>query len=340
MNHQASVTSLSWIPSEAVTGLNRAVFDTGVGHYDDPPPDAIDLSAPRRSCADLEVLRAADRFRFANHLSATVSVEDGQIVDAAYTGGCLMGSTMVALRSRHATFAAVALPELRQPVELQGSSATFVQTVGGYAGVPAPRRVNHPPFVQLQAPTVWSTLSLTIHADGRSEFELLGASRFPRHWVYDAEGRLAAKAGLTDFKDWWRHSFAHHTPWGDQDSPALVTEVETALEREIATVIMRGGARPAIRKLKPGATLTEQGRPGDEVYLLLDGVLAVEVDGEGLAEVGPGAILGERALLEGGRRTSTLRALTKAKVAVAAADQIDRTVLADIRAGHRRERAE
>ena len=110
----------------------------------------------------------------------------------------------------------------------------FVQTVGGRTALPAPRRVNHPPFVQFQAPTVWTTLALTIHADGRHEFELVGASPFPRHWVYDDDGKLAAKAGLADFKDWWRHSFGKHTPWGDEDSPALVTAVETALERELA----------------------------------------------------------------------------------------------------------
>ena len=37
--------------------------------------------------------------------------------------------------------------------------------------------------------------------------------------------------------------------------------------------------------------LTEQGDEGNELYLL-DGVLAVEVDGETVAEIGPGAILG------------------------------------------------
>src|SRR3712207_7684612 len=40
--------------------------------------------------------------------------------------------------------------------------------------------------------------------------------------------------------------------------------------------------------------LTQQGEEGSELFLLLDGVLTVEVDGESLAEVGPGAILGER----------------------------------------------
>lgn len=60
MRIESSATSLSWIPSEAVTGLNKAIFGTGFTHYDDPPPDVID---------DLDALRDADRFRFANHLT-------------------------------------------------------------------------------------------------------------------------------------------------------------------------------------------------------------------------------------------------------------------------------
>ncbi|MET0148799.1 MAG: cyclic nucleotide-binding domain-containing protein, partial [Acidimicrobiales bacterium] len=76
---------------------------------------------------------------------------------------------------------------------------------------------------------------------------------------------------------------------------------------------------------------------GDEVYLLLDGVLRVEVDGELVAEVGPGAILGERAVLEGGTRTASLRAVTAGRVAVAAGEGIDLDALAEIAEGHRRE---
>ena len=175
-----------------------------------------------------------------------------------------------------------------------------MQTVGGHTAVPAPRRVNKPPFLKFEAPTVWTTLALTLHADGTSEFELVGASAFPRHWVYDEHGALAAKAGMADFKDWWRHSFGKHTPWGDEDSPALVTAVETALERELAGHIMRGGGKSSIRKVKEGGLLTEQGSKGDDVFLLLNGVVSVEVDGATIAELGPGAILGERAALEGG----------------------------------------
>ena len=184
---------------------------------------------------------------------------------------------------------------------------------------------------------MWTTLTLTLHHDGRSEVALTGASPFPRHWVYGGDGRLVAKAGLADFKEWYRHTFGKHTPWGDTDTPALVTEVESALERELSLAIMQGGSRPAIRKVAAGSKLSEQGTPGDELYLLLDGVLAVEVDGEVIAEVGPGAILGERALLEGGLRTSTLRAVSKVRVAVADLDNIDREKLVALAALHGRE---
>ncbi len=327
---ESGTTSLSWIPSEAVTGLSKAMFGAGLTHYDDPPPDVID---------DLEALRTADRFRFANRLVGWIEVDGGHVVDAGYgaSGGCLMGATTLGLGIGRATFAAVAFDDIRHSVVLTDTSARFLQTVGGHTAVPAPRRVNTPPFVKFEAPTVWTTLALTIHADGSSEFELTGASAFPRHWVYDESGRLAAKAGMADFKEWWRHSFGKHTPWGDEDSPAMVTAVETALERELADNVMSGDAKPSIRKLKAGALLTEQGATGHDVFLLLNGVLSVEVDGDAIAEVGPGAILGERAALEGGVRTSTLRALTNVVVAVVKADQIAERQLAQLSVGHRRE---
>jgi CRP-like cAMP-binding protein len=155
--------------------------------------------------------------------------------------------------------------------------------------------------------------------------------------VYDRNGMLAAKAGLADFKEWWRTSFGKHTPWGDEDSPALVTAVETALERDLATRIMRGGAKPSVRKYAAGDLLTRQGDPGEEMFLLLDGVLSVEIDGQPLTELGPGAILGERSVVEQGRRTATLRALTKVKVAVATAADLDPDALVELSRSHRRE---
>src|SRR5262249_24974391 len=159
---------------------------------------------------------------------------------------------------------------IRHEPEIDDSSARFVQTTGGRTGLPAPRRVTHPPFVQFRAPTVWTTLALTISADGTSSFEVLGASKFPRHWISDVDGKLGAKVGLADFKDWYRHAFGKHTPWGDRDSQALVTAVESALERQLSTTIMRAGDKPEIRKFKKGSALVQQGEAGCELFLVLD----------------------------------------------------------------------
>lgn len=329
MRVEASVTSVSWIPSEAVTGaVLKGTFEKGVTHYDDPPPDELD---------DLEEMRERGSFRFANLLGAWVDVESGRIVGAGYSGGGLMGATTVRLANLRTTFEPVPLPDIRHEPEVSETVARFVQTTGGRTGLPAPRRVKHPPFLQFKAPTVWTTLSLTIRADGTSEFEVLGASKFPRHWIYDNGGQLAAKVGLADFKDWYRDAFGKHTPWGERDSKALVTAVETALERELSLNIMNKDAKPEIRTIKKGKRLVEQGESGNDLFLLLDGVLAVIVDGEPVAELGPGAILGERAVLEGGVRTSTLAAQTACRVAVARADQIDRAALVELSKKHRRE---
>ena len=51
MRYESSITSLSWIPSEAVTGPGGLAFNWDFGHYDDPPSAEL---------GDLEELRAAD----------------------------------------------------------------------------------------------------------------------------------------------------------------------------------------------------------------------------------------------------------------------------------------
>ena len=330
MRYESSVISLSWIPSEAIRGMSKSAFEMGPLHYDDPPPES--LAGPE----EIEALRAADRFRFGNELRGWVDVEDGRIVGHGQSGGCHIGVTKLKL-GRTFNVAAVAMPELRLEPEVGLGWVRFTQTAGGRTGVPMPRPVSRAPFFRVEAPLVWTTLSLTIHADGSAEHTVVGASPFPRHWIYNAVGNLSHKSGLLEMKDWARHAFGTATPWGAEDSPAVVTEVETALERELSATIMRGGAKPKIRKLKEGRTLVEQGQPGSELYLLLDGVLSVEVDERPVAEVGPGVVLGERAILEGGARTSTLRAVTDCRVAVAEADAIDRTALAELSEGHRRE---
>jgi hypothetical protein len=328
MRIESSVTAVSWIPSEAVEGLPKIPFTMGVAHYDDPPPDVID---------DLDALREADTFREANELRAFIEVEDGKITDYGHLGRGHIGVTRMKLGPRELSVAAVALPTIQGEPEVGDGWVRFTQTAGGRTGMPAPRRVRGKPFFQINSAIAWTTLALTIKADGSSEHELIGASPFPRHWIYDRENKLVQKSGMIDFDEWYRESFGKNTPWGDEDSPAFVTEVESALERELSRSIMREGTASKPRRLEIDDTLVEQGETGNKLYLIVDGVLAAEVDGETVAEIGPGAILGERAVVEGGKRTATLRAVTPAKIVEVAAYQIDPAVLEELAGARRRE---
>ena len=160
MRIESSVTSVSWIPSEAVTGMTKLPFEVGVTHYDNPPPDVID---------DLEGLGAADGFRFANRLRAWIEVEGGEIVDHGYAGGAVMGSTTVRL-GKQATFQAIGFPELQRDPEVTPTSVRFVQTAGGRPAIPAPRRVPPPPRLRplgrKYSPTVISSARITIARTG------------------------------------------------------------------------------------------------------------------------------------------------------------------------------
>jgi CRP-like cAMP-binding protein len=155
--------------------------------------------------------------------------------------------------------------------------------------------------------------------------------------LYDDDGKLVEKSGTIDFGEWYRTSHGKNTPWGEEDSPALTTAVESDLERELSASIMREGKKLERRNLEQGEALMQEGEPGDELFLLLDGVVDIEVNGDRVAEVGPGALLGERALLEGGKRTATVWAKTPVRVAVVSADAIDESALPELAASHRRE---
>jgi hypothetical protein len=227
-----------------------------------------------------------------------------------------------------------------QNAEVGDGWVRFTQTAGGRTGMPAPRSVRGKPYFQINSAIAWTTLALTIHADGTSEHELAGASPFPRHWVYDKDGGLTHKSGAIDFDKWYREAHEQNTPWGNEDSPAVVTAVESAVERELSLEIMGGDGKPRPQSLSSGDILVEQGDTSEGspvVYLVLDGVLEVVVDGEVVGELGPGAIVGERAQLEGGARTATLRAMTAGKVVGIPGEELNLEALEQVAVGHRRE---
>jgi len=78
MRIESSVTSITWIPSEAIEGMPKLPFEWGLAHYDDPPHDRL---------LDIEAMHENDLFREANELKAWVEVDDGKITDCGYSGG-------------------------------------------------------------------------------------------------------------------------------------------------------------------------------------------------------------------------------------------------------------
>ena len=57
MRIESAVTSITWIPSEAISGMPKLPFEAGIAHYDEPPPDRL---------ADLDELHRRDAFREAS----------------------------------------------------------------------------------------------------------------------------------------------------------------------------------------------------------------------------------------------------------------------------------
>ena len=95
MRVESSVTSLSWIPSEVVTGLTRLSFASGLSHR----------GPPRAQLDDLNRMHEDDAFRFANVLHAWAEFDDNRVAASGQDGGVRMGSTTVQIGPLDATFA-------------------------------------------------------------------------------------------------------------------------------------------------------------------------------------------------------------------------------------------
>ena len=66
----------------------------------------------------------------------------------------------------------------------------------------------------------------------------------------------------------------------------------------------------------PGKVLCEQGKPGFEFYLILDGEAAVKRNGKKVATLSAGSYFGELALLDRGPRNATVETSTDATLLV------------------------
>ena len=319
----ASATAITWLPFDALDRIRVIPIELALAHYDEPPPEVI---------PDLDELRRRDAFREGNELRAWIEIDGGEIVDYGQAGRSLIGDGPE-IGAQQVSFAAVEFPVIQPEPEVGDGWIRFTQTVGGRIGLPAPRPVVGRPYFHVGAVSSWTTLELLMREDGASETRLVAASPFPRHSLY-AGRQLVEVFGASEFE------LGDGTPWGDEATPAFAAAVESELERKLATSILRDGVRLVRRRVARGETLVEQGKPGDDLFVLLDGVFDVEVDGEVVAQVGSGAILGERAVVGDGLRTATLRAVRSSRVAVIGSDAISRPHLFEISASRARPPAE
>lgn len=85
---------------------------------------------------------------------------------------------------------------------------------------------------------------------------------------------------------------------------------------------IEASARPAT--FPAGSWLVREGDAADTLFVLVSGRAEVLVGGESVRELGPGAVLGELALLTGGRRSASVRARRDCRVL-----EVDRELLAD-----------
>src|SRR5262245_31337842 len=128
MRIEASITTVSWIPSGLIEGSGKLATRLGVVLDDDPPHDRLGSAV----AAAVRGLRAGDGCRFANHLRASVETDDdGRIVDHGYIGAGALGATTLNLGVGSITVPAVHLPDLRVDAEVGADRVCFTQTVGG-----------------------------------------------------------------------------------------------------------------------------------------------------------------------------------------------------------------
>ena len=194
MRIESSVISVSWIPREAIEGVVKLPFELGVAR-DLPPPDRLD---------DLEGLLGSS-IRFANELRAFIEVDDdGRVTEARTPRPGPHGPHPHAAGRDRPHLLQDQLPRPARGARGQrrrGSLHPDGRRPAGHAVAPGSAAL--PPGLG-----AGGVVDAGPHhrADGTADFEVVGASSFPRHWIYGHDGTLQAKTGLIDFDTWYRES--------------------------------------------------------------------------------------------------------------------------------------
>jgi CRP-like cAMP-binding protein len=82
------------------------------------------------------------------------------------------------------------------------------------------------------------------------------------------------------------------------------------------TALRRIDSQAVELSVTAGTVLVRQHDPGREAVIIIEGCAGVSVDDELICTVGAGELIGEMALLDNGRRTATVAALTPMRIYV------------------------
>ena len=272
MRVESSVTAISWIPSEAISGVTRMPFDMKVGHYDAPPPDRID---PAR----LDDLRDADLFRFANHLAGTMEVEDGRITSFSQRGSGVLNNTHMRVAAFGLTFQAHAFPDLRPGAGRHADLGDLLADGGWTArhacaaphpqGKPGARGADG-----LDDPPA-HVARRRAHRGGAGRGHALPPPLGVRpRWRARAEDRHHLVPGVVRAPPGHRrHAVGRGGLAGVRDDGRDVARARDVADAHAA----RAGRGCAASS--PGTSSPEQGEPVEGLFVVLDGMLSVEVDG-------------------------------------------------------------
>jgi len=64
----------------------------------------------------------------------------------------------------------------------------------------------------------------------------------------------------------------------------------------------------------PGDIIFEEGKPGDKMYVIMDGEVDIKVKGKSIYRAVAGELMGEMALIDSERRSATAVALTQTRL--------------------------
>ena len=127
-------------------------------------------------------------------------------------------------------------------------------------------------------------------------------------------------------------SFLHKSP--PEWLSAEVIATRSPVEQRLIDQMINRKLPPSVRELKAGSDFFQQGYAAQAVHLVLDGEVAVSVDGAEVARLGPGSVFGEMAMLTNRQRMGTVTAVVPTTVASVGESSLDRDDLRELAAAH------